>query len=219
MKSSILIFLISLLTWFQPEEESEKTGNWKLIKNEDGIKAFTREVKGSDVKQVRVTANIKSTLTALVAIVRDVGSHTKWIYRCKTANVLKRISNTETYYYNETEAPWPVADRDIITHAVIKQNKKTKVVTITSTGVPNYIPPKKDIVRIEKLIAKWIFVPKPDGTVDVTSLLLIDLGGDLPSWLVNMAIADGPFETVYNMRREVVKPKYQNTVYDFIEEL
>ncbi len=219
MKSSILILLISLLTWFQPEEESEKTENWKLIKNEDGIKAFTREVKGSDVKQVRVTANIKSTLTALVAIVRDVGSHPKWIYRCKTAKVLKRISDTDTYYYNETEAPWPVSNRDIITHAVINQNKKTKIVTITSTGVPNYIPPKKDIVRIEKLNAKWIFAPKPNGTVDVTSLLLIDLGGDLPSWLVNMAIADGPFETVYNMRREVVKSKYQNTVYNFIEEL
>jgi len=219
MKNSVLILLVSLVTWFQPEEKLTETGNWKLIKNKDGIKAFTREVKESDVKQVRVTATIKTTLTALVAIVRDVGSHTKWIYRCKKATVLKRNNNTDTYYYNETEAPWPVADRDIITHAVIKQNKETKIVTITSTGVPNYIPEKKDIVRIKKLNAKWIFVPKPDGTIDVTSLLLIDLGGDLPSWLVNMAIADGPFETVYNMRKEVIKSKYQNIVYEFIEEL
>ncbi len=219
MKSSILILLISLLTFFQPEEKNRKEGDWKLIKNEDGIKAFTREVKSSDVKQVKVTANIRSTLTALVAIVRDVSSHPKWIYRCKTAKILKKNSNTDTYYYNETEAPWPISNRDIITHAVITQDKKTKIVTITSTGVPSYIPPKKDIVRIKKLNAKWIFVPEKNGTVNVTSFLLIDLGGDLPAWLINMAIADGPFETVFNMKKEVVKPRYQNIVYNFIEEL
>ena len=219
MKNGIIIILISFLTYFQPEVETKKTGNWNLIKNEDGIKAFTREVKNSDVKQVKVTAKIKSTLTALVAIVRDVDSHTNWIYRCKRAKVLKRNSETDTYYYNETEAPWPITNRDIITHAVIKQDKKTKIVTITSTGVPNYIPPQKNIVRIKKLNAKWIFSPNTDGTINVTSLLLIDLGGELPAWLINMAIADGPFETVLNMRKEVKKPKYQNTVYDFIEEL
>lgn len=85
--------------------------------------------------------------------------------------------------------------------------------------MPNYIPPLKDIVRIKRLEAQWKFVPKPGGIVEINFTLLIDLGGDLPAWLVNLAVADGPFETVYNMRKEVMKPKYQNTVYSFIVEL
>ena len=98
-------------------------------------------------------------------------------------------------------------------------NKKSKIVTITSTGVPNFIPPKNDIVRLKKLQAQWKFIPKVNGTVDINFTLLIDLGGDLPSWLVNLAIADGPFETVLNMRKEIMKAKYQNAVYNFIKEL
>jgi len=219
MKNSILILILSLITWFQPENKTKKTGDWKLVINKYGITAYTREVKGSDVKQVRVSAYVKSNLTALVAIVRDVSSHPKWIYRCKTAKILKEVSLQNHYYYNESEAPWPISNRDIITHAVISQDKKTKIVTITSTGVPNFIPPLKDIVRIKKLQAEWKFIPQKKGIIQIKFTMLIDLGGDLPAWIINMAIADGPFETVYNMRKEVIKPKYQNTVYDFIEQL
>jgi ribosome-associated toxin RatA of RatAB toxin-antitoxin module len=218
MKTVTLFLFLSFLVFSMSEEKNGKSGYWELIKNEDGIKAFTRKAESSDIKQVKVITNIKSTLSALVAIVRDVKSHPKWIYRCKKAETLKKLSNTEIYYYNETEAPWPVSNRDIVTHALIKQDEKTKIVTITSTGLPEYIPPKKDIVRIKKLNSKWIFIPKSDGTVDVTSLILIDLGGELPAWIVNMAVADGPFETVYKMKREVVKAKYQKIFYDFIEE-
>ncbi len=218
MKTGILIFLINLFSWFQINEKNIKTNEWKLVKDEDGIKAYVREVSGSDVKQVRVTMSVKSTLTAPVAIVRDVSSHPKWIYRCKTAKILKTVSESNHYYYNETEAPWPVSNRDIVTHAVITQDSITGIVTINSTGIPDFIPEKENIVRIKRLTAQWKFIPKTNGIIDVNFTLLIDLGGDLPSWLINLAIADGPFETVYNMRREVVKPKYQNTVYDFIEE-
>ena len=215
MKKKVITLALSLFIYF-----SVSSQNWELAENKNGIQAFTRETKGSDFKQVKVRSYVKSKLTALVAIVRDVSSHPQWIYRCKNAKILKTISKSNNYYYyNETEVPWPASNRDIITHAVITQDKKTKIVTITSTGVPDFIPSKKDIVRIKKLQAQWKFIPKKNGIIEINFTLLIDLGGDLPSWLVNMAIADGPFETILNMRKEVVKPKYQNIKYDFIEEL
>lgn len=215
----ITVYILIIFFSFQYFQTNKKTGEWKLVKDEYGITAYTREVKESDVKQVRVQSYVKSNLTALTAIVRDVNSHTKWIYRCKTAKILKDVSPQDHYYYNESEAPWPISNRDIITHAIISQDKKTKIVTIKSTGIPNYVPLKKDIVRIKKLQAEWKFVPQRKGIIQINFTLLIDLGGDLPAWIINMAIAEGPFETVYNMRKEVVKPKYQNTVYNFIKEL
>jgi len=219
MKNKSFVYSVFVIAIFQLSFYPKKNENWKLVKNKEGIKAYTREVEGSDIKQVRVYANVKSNLTALVAIVRDVSSHTKWIYRCKTAKNLKTVSETEHYYYNESEAPWPVSNRDIITHAVIKQNKKTKIVKIISIGMPHFIKEIDGIVRIQKLNAQWKFTPKLNGTVDIAFTLLIDLGGALPAWIVNMAIADGPFETVLNMKKEVQKEKYQQTKYSFIEEL
>ena len=81
------------------------------------------------------------------------------------------------------------------------------------------IGPIEGIERIQRLEAKWILTPKAQGYTDISFYLLIDLGGSLPAWIVNMAVADGPFETVLNMRSEVQKPKYQNINLSYIEEL
>jgi len=213
------ILKLVLITAFINLSWTEKQSDWKLIKDENGIRAYTREVVGSDVKQVKVKTTLKSTLGGLVAIVKDVTSHKRWIYKCKTAKSVKVISDTEYYYYNEAEAPWPVSNRDIITHAVITQDPNTKTVTITSTGKPNFIKKIEGIERIQKLNAKWEFTPKANGFVDVSFYMLIDLGGSLPSWIINMAIADGPYETVYNLRKIVNEDKFQKAEYEFIEEL
>ena len=196
-----------------------KKEDWNLVKDKEGIKAYTRTVEGSDVKQVKVHTYLKTTLSALVAIVRDVESHTKWIYKCKRAKTLKTVSETDHYYYVESEVPWPISNRDIITHGVITQDKISKKVIITSTGVPDFIGQIDGIVRIKNLNARWEFVPKGNGIVELTFYLLIDLGGELPGWLINLAIADGPFETILNMRKEVQNQKYQNAKLSFIEEL
>lgn len=219
MKSKNFIYIILTVAILQLNFYSKTDENWKLVKNKDGIKAYTRETEGSDVRQVKVKTNIKSTLSAIVSIIKDVNSHKNWIYSCKKAKIIKQVNNTEHYYYNETEAPWSVSNRDIVTHAVIKQNKKTKVVIITSIGIPEYINEIKGVVRIKKLNAQWKFIPKENGTIDLFFVVLIDLGGGLPAWIVNLAVADGPFKTILNMKKEVQKEKYQKTKLSFIEEL
>lgn len=214
-KKSLIILFISYLSL-----GLKMNGNyWKLVKDSKGVKAYTRNTENSDIKQVKIITNVRSSLSALVALVRDVESHTQWIYRCKKAKKIKIVSPTEHYYYIESEAPWPVSNRDIITHSKIIQNKKTKKVTIISTGVPDFIGQIEGIVRIKNLNAKWEFTPKNNGTVDVTFYMLIDIGGNLPSWVINLAIEDGPFETVLNMKEIVKKGKYKNAELNFIKEL
>lgn len=219
MKPKTFIFIIITVSILQFSFHSKTEEKWKLVKSKDGITAYTRNIEGSDIKQVKVKTSFKSNLSALVTLIKNVSTHEAWIYKCFKAETIKTISETEYFYYNESEAPWPISNRDIITHAVITQDKKTKTVTIISTGKPNYLKEITGIVRIKKLKAKWDFVPKNDGTIDLTFFISIDLGGGLPAWVVNMAIADGPFETVSNLRKEAQKEKYQKIKLNFIDEL
>jgi len=219
MKTKPVIYTILTLAILQLSFHPKNTGDWKLVTNKDGIKAYTRIVEGSSVKQVKVTTNFKSNLSPLVSLIKNVNTHKAWIYRCLKAKTINTISETEYYYYNESEAPWPISNRDIVTHAVISQDKETKTVKIISTGKPDYIEEIDGIVRIKDLQAKWYFIPKKDGTIDLTFYMHIDLGGGLPAWLINMAIADGPFETVYNLRKEAQKENNQKIKLSFIEEI
>ncbi len=197
---------------------AQKTDDWKLARDQEGVKIYLRSVKGLGTKEVLGFTQVPATLGSLVSMVKDPENHHTWIYANKEARFLKIISDLEWVYYNISEAPWPVRNRDLITHAKLEQDKDSYVVRIDSEGWPDYIPANKKLVRIAMLKSLWIFTPKSNGIIDIRFELSIDLGGDIPAWLVNFAIDKGPFNTLLNIAEVVKTDRYRNKVLDYIRE-
>jgi len=219
MKSKNVIPLILFLSLLQLSFRSYKDGGWKLVKNKDGIKAYTQEIEDSDVKKVKVVTNIKTSLSAVASVLKDVKHHNRWMYNCISTKIIKVVNEKNYYFYTLSTAPWPVNKRDIITHTIIKQDKETKKVSFIANGEPNYLKENEGIVRIKTLKSIWEFLPKEDGTIDVNFYLQIDAGGTIPAWVINLVVSEGPFQTVQNLIEEVKKDKYKNAKLNFIEEL
>jgi ribosome-associated toxin RatA of RatAB toxin-antitoxin module len=198
---------------------SSPEAEWILKKNEKGIVIYTRDIPGSDFKELKAVTSIKTPLSALVALIKDVPSYTNWVYLCEKSQMIKQVNETEDYYYAESDAPWPVSNRDVVMHCVISQNSVSKTVNSQSKAVAGMVLKKNDIVRVEDINTCWTFIPKPNGTVEINYLLRINPGGAIPSWLVNLAIANGPFTTISQMREEVKKDKYRLARITFIKEL
>lgn len=197
---------------------AQNADDWKLARNKEGVKIYLRSVKGLGTKEVLGLTQVPATLGALVSMVKDPENHHIWIYANKEARFLKIISNFEWIYYNISEAPWPVRDRDLITHAKLEQDLDSYAVRIDSEGWPDYIPANKNLVRIARLKSSWVFTPKSNGIIDIRFELSIDLGGDIPAWLVNFAIQKGPFNTLLNMVEVVKTDRYRSKVLPYIKE-
>jgi hypothetical protein len=45
---------------------------------------------------------------------------------------------------------------------------------------------------------------------------MVDPGGSIPAWLINMFATKGPYESVDAMRKHVLKPAYANVHLPFI---
>jgi hypothetical protein len=60
--------------------------------------------------------------------------------------------------------------------------------------------------------AQWTITPLKDGSLSLEYQLLVDPGGSVPAWLVNLAVVDGPFETMSALREKVKEKKYQEAV-------
>ncbi len=192
--------------------------NWKETRYEDGIRVYMRNSDKTDIKEVLVETKMKATLSALVSIVKDSDNNKNWIYATANAEMLKEISDFEWLTYNESEAPWPIDNRDLSSRHKLTQFKNDRV-HIRSIGEPDYIPEKKGIVRIPLLDSSWDFKAIDKNHAFVKFRLLIDLGGSLPSWLVNMAIDNGPFNTIKNMSSEVQKSMYKNSKLHYINDM
>ncbi|MFN8258180.1 MAG: START domain-containing protein [Bacteroidales bacterium] len=197
---------------------AQKQDDWKITKQEGDIKIYMRKSDESRFKEVMGTMQVNSNLGALVYLVKDTKNHYKWIYANKNAEMLKSVNDFEWYYYNVSEAPWPVSNRDVITHAIMWQDKNTYKVTINSVGAPDYIPKKKDLVRIPRILTSWEFTPLGKNLVEVRFKLAIDLGGDIPAWLVNLAVDKGPFNTMSNMAKLIQSGTARNVNLSYIKE-
>ncbi len=184
--------------------------NWELKKNSDDILVYTREASFSSIREIKCVTNFNATLNSLVAFIYDIPAHPQYIYRCKSAKILKVVNEYELYYYHETETPWPVQNRYGVIYYKIKQDPTTKVVTIESHEVFGMTPKQEDKVEVEKLTASWVFTPKGNGMVEGVYYLYLNPGGSVPSWLINLFATEGPYQTILKMKTLLPQSKYKN---------
>ncbi len=191
---------------------------WDLKKDADGVKVYTQEVKGSNMREFKAVTTMHSTLAGLMAVLEDVESYPSWFAACKEAKVLKVVSDTERLHYFVNDAPFPISLRDMILRIQVTQDEKTKDVTIHLNDDKEFMPPAKGMVRVTHLKGYWEFKPVGKGDVEVTYRLHTEPGGSLPAWAVNVTIVDNPFKTVKSMREKVKDSKYQKAKYALLKE-
>lgn len=193
---------------------------WELAKEDstNEIKIYTRKVEGSNFREYKAVMRIKASLSSLVALVDDISACPLWIHTCSEGWLLKRVSPRESYTYTINAAPWPVSDRDAIVLNTISQISPKGPVRIDILGVPDYVPEKKNLVRVKMIKGHWLFTPLGEGITEVLYQVHNDPGGSLPSWLVNSVVVSQPYNTMLNMRKLVNEKKYKDAKFSFIRE-
>lgn len=192
---------------------------WKLKKETEEIKVYYRKSEDSRVNEVKLITTVEASLSTLISVLRDVSNYPNWIYKCEKAHAIGKSSTHGGQYYTELDFPWPLQDRDMIAQSEIVQDRKTKVVTIRVTGRPKLLAEKEGIVRIKTLALEWVLTPLPGGQVRINYQLLSDPGGNLPSWLINMAVDQGPTQTIMALRKQIQDGKYSDAKLNYIAEL
>lgn len=201
----LLITIFNLFCFFAASAQT--SDGWVLKNEKSGIKVYYR--KTADVYELKLITSIKSSLSGLVTLLSEVDNYPKWGYKVSESRLLSQISPLESVYYSKLDFPWPLEDRDIIMHNKMVQDPASKKITATSVATPRYLPENDGVVRIENARTTWTIVPGTGGWLYVEYYIYSDPGGNLPDWLVNMAIDVGPRETINNIRNFIVQNKYQ----------
>ncbi len=193
MKKSFLVLLMFLVfdSWGQSVE-------WKYEKTVDGIKIFSK--KSGKVKEIKIETTFDASLSTVTEAVLDVTGFTKWIYKVTSARVIRTYGPNKVLYRNVIDMPWPVADRDVVVITTVKQDEKTGIVTTEDTNSADSFPRDKAYIRIEDFKAKWIFEPL-GGKVKGTYFFRSDPGGDVPDWMVNLIVDEGPVASVKALKK------------------
>ncbi|TXB62956.1 hypothetical protein FRY97_11485 [Phaeodactylibacter luteus] len=191
--------------------------DWSLKRDTDGMQVYLRDVPGSPIKQIKIEATLNASLDAVVSVLKDIDAYQEWIYKCQSAKRLQPSTQNSSHYYCRVDFPWPMSDRDFIAKSKLWQDENDRTVYIEVEGLPNDREPVQDVVRIPELKISYALKPLPNEQVQMTYILHSDPAGDIPTWLVNMVVDNGPLNTVKGMREMLKKDAYRQASLSYLK--
>jgi len=176
--------------------------DWKLEKNKDGIKVYTRSTEGSEILEFRAISEVNASRKRVAEVVARITDYPNWFPDCANAQVLKSISPTQRKIYYEIDLPWPASNRDVIMVLSVDVDNAKKTTIINFDHATGGKAKKDGVVRMPSAKGFWKIVT--EGTKSkVTYQFLADPGGSLPTWIINMFIVDGPYDTFVALKKKV----------------
>lgn len=215
---SILFFSFLSTTIFDSQETSFSE-EWILKKNSKGMLVYTRANSNSNLKELKIVYTLSNTnLSKILSVLGETQKYPDWLYGCSKANEMYRKNELESYDYYRMDFPWPLSDRELYTYGTYQQDPISKILTIETKGNQKYAKPNKRYVNITEHYNKWILEPLNKTQVKITYFLKSNPGGNIPTWVVNMAIDYGPLKTMVALQKKVKQLKSANKNLTWIEE-
>jgi hypothetical protein len=207
-------FLLFMLGVFQIAM-SQAQDDWKLQKDDNGIKVYTKEAGKSGFKPFKATVLLNNSVEEFASVLYDIEAITEWGYKLKMSKLLERSGDTLQIYYAEAKAPFPYKNRDGVYQNKFQWNATTKTLLVKIDLLDNYKVINPDLVAI-KGKGFWSAKVLNSGKLEITFMMEVDPGGEIPAWMANMVVDESPYETILNLMEVIKKPKYKNKTYSFI---
>jgi len=190
--------------------------DWETVVEAGELLVQRRPYPGSALQEIRGVTRIEAPLNAIMALLKDAGFNREWVYRSGGAKVLEEHGYAQAYVYGIVDAPWPMQDRDTVVRFDYEQQADTRIVTITISNFPDFIPPSPPLVRVPDFGGFWQLRPEADGRVEVTYQVYGDPGGLIPVWVANYAAVTSVTNTLQKMPDVI--DRYRDAHSAFVQE-
>jgi hypothetical protein len=198
-----IIVLLTYISWMEIVQQKD----CELRKSAEGIEVYTCKMADSKINSIQSTFSVSSTFGALSEALFDLKNFHKWQYKIVKTEMLKSISKNEFIYRAELQTPWPVSNRDLILHVKMTATANPNEYHFSAIGKPDFIPPREGFVRVPVSEAHWYIKVIGKTNIQIKHSILIDPGGSIPAWLMNLSLAEGPYETFKNLRTYLASGK------------
>jgi len=204
--SKFLLILISLVCinlsrGFSQDLLSEE--GWNMVSSSSDMKVYTRIVASSSIKELRIDFNMTGTVASVMQVLDDVEGYSNWVYKCEEPERLTTVSSREFYYYVQTDMPFPASDRDLIIRSRHQIDPASGIYRAHSLAVPEYLPNREGMVRVQNFESFWTVTPSGNGRVAIDYRVRTDPGGSIPAWIINLGITMGPVKTMEQLAATV----------------
>ncbi|WP_439182232.1 START domain-containing protein [Carboxylicivirga taeanensis] len=175
---------------------------WQLKKDKLGIQVFTKQKADSRIYMYKVVADMPVVPQRVYQQVVDFAANLKHMTLVDSLRFLQHRKDTLYRNYMHFNMPWPVKNRDMVVEMVV--SKDPEGIYLESTNLPDYLPPRPGVIRIEEFYEKWTIrkgAAPNQSRVTVTGW--VDPGGAIPAWVVNLSSVKTPYQFIAGIRADL----------------
>lgn len=172
--------------------------DWVEVYQEDNITVKTiGEAEG--VMPFKAEAIIKHSLPKVVAALKDYQNKHRWSPKLKSVKLHSEKKKEETYIFSEFyKTPWPASDREFLLEGSIKNIKKG-VVSFEASSVDRPKLIDRDHVQAQVHKLNVLLEELDKGATRITFEFYGDLGGWIPTWLMNVIQKKWPLRFIQGL--------------------
>ena len=180
---------------------------WEVLLKKKGVVVSERPEKGRDLPSFKGTGMVSGTLFEILAVLRDGKSRKEWMSRSGVTRDVKVDDHFSATSYQQTIAPWPVSDRDVVmkTQVYYQEDPKSIIATFNHVKWRKKVlgVDRDDFIEMPYLKGYWYLRYVSDHKTEVTYMVNTDPGGLLPNWLISRITSDIPYYTILGLRKQV----------------
>jgi uncharacterized membrane protein len=185
--------------------------SWELQnETKDGVKVFTREKSGTEVREVQAMAAIDAPASRVYKVLQDLEHYKEFMPFVRESKVVSKEGNSTLFY--SYIAPPVVANRDYTIRLQDQSNLDpvSGFYKIAWDAANDKGPAARDgTVRVEVNKGHWLLEPTEDGKQTyATYYVYTNPGGAIPSWLVNKANRDSVPDIFRAIRKRTQDRRY-----------
>ncbi len=198
--------VLFLLLTFATLHSSAQEETCKLRKDKDDIKIYACHTDTSRLKSIRAEVIIRNASVAdLKDHLMNIDNYVTWQYNLLEAQILEQPGNSEVVIRTVVDAPWPVSNREVFTRLKAVINADGNELHVEGKVIPYEYPMQKGLVRVPFSRSSWSVVQVNGTDLQIKYFLRVDPGGAVPAWLINLAVAEGPYESFRNLIAQLGK--------------
>jgi hypothetical protein len=204
-----LVDMFILCGWTAPTHAE----SWTELHEVDGIKVYSRTDEGRSC--YKASGDIQANLFELMAVIADLPRRSEWVRNLKVSKAIEGDISSSVLLYEKYDFPWPAMNRDTVTRSMTRIDYRTLEIEANfhHASHPEY-PEERGVIRIPFIKGWQLFKYASVTTTHTENSICIDIGGQIPSWLVRMVSKDMPSATILDLQRQVAKTRgqYKNFV-------
>lgn len=198
-RTLLMILGTAALLLFCGLAAASASASWRTLSEKDGLRLESRDVAGSSMPEVRVSARSPFPVARIAAAIWSERPGTKLQRRYPRNRVVLREDQTERLVYQRVHAP-VVSERDYT--VLMRRNGDGASgpfqlhFSLANEAGPT---PVRGVVRLTTLRGSWTVTPAPGGGSDVVYTIHSEPGGNIPAFLVRRTYIDSARELVMDV--------------------